>query len=152
VCACAQDPDDTDLWPIAPQDVHVCHALFLGGETTPGFAKTVPNGFAWPLGPPIPMGVAAPAPSSGLTPPGAPSRANGMHADDGAHADTDKHQMLRAQWRLAASQSAPTLSRVAHRLTSGRSAPALLRGALRLDDLDVSKADGEEVVPAPRTS
>lgn len=48
------DPDDADLWPILPADVHVCHALFLGGESTPAHVLTVPNTFAWPLAPTAP--------------------------------------------------------------------------------------------------
>ena len=46
------DPDDRDLWATAPKDVHVCHALYLGGATTPGHPLTLPRDFPWPLRPP----------------------------------------------------------------------------------------------------
>ena len=46
----ADDPDDEDLWKIAPTDVHICHALYLGAEVTPGDELTVPAGVTWPLG------------------------------------------------------------------------------------------------------
>jgi len=44
-----EDPDDVMLWPIVPEDVHVCHALYLGGDTTPARAQTVLNVVPWPL-------------------------------------------------------------------------------------------------------
>ena len=54
---CEDDPDDKALWRIMPRDDHVCHALYLGGDTTPAHQKTVPKAFDWPIhkgvGPPI---------------------------------------------------------------------------------------------------
>lgn len=47
------DPDDVELWRIPPEDVHICHALYLGGECTKTKALTVPASAPWPLiGPP----------------------------------------------------------------------------------------------------
>lgn len=46
---CVDDPDDEALWKIRPANDHICHALYLGGETTPGRQVTVPKDFAWPV-------------------------------------------------------------------------------------------------------
>ena len=43
------DVDDKELWRILPADDHVCHALYLGGDTTPGHPLTLPKKFPWPL-------------------------------------------------------------------------------------------------------
>jgi len=45
------DPDDEELWQIGPADTHICHALYLGGETTPTHDATVPRGSVWPYPP-----------------------------------------------------------------------------------------------------
>ena len=45
----ADDPDDAELWRIKPADVHICHALYLGGEATPSNPTTVPKSVPWPL-------------------------------------------------------------------------------------------------------
>lgn len=44
------DLDDDELWKIAPSNVHICHALYLGGEKTPGDdAVTIPQTASWPI-------------------------------------------------------------------------------------------------------
>lgn len=43
-----RDADDAEAWKIAPADDHICHALFLSGETTRGRQTTVPLGAPWP--------------------------------------------------------------------------------------------------------
>lgn len=45
------DPDDIELWQIGPADTHICHALYLGGETTPSHEQTVPRKAPWPYPP-----------------------------------------------------------------------------------------------------
>ena len=50
----AADPDDADLWRIQAEDAHIFHALYLGGEVTPGHrpndpAVTVPVSTPWPI-------------------------------------------------------------------------------------------------------
>jgi pimeloyl-ACP methyl ester carboxylesterase len=46
---CVDDPDDKDLWWILPDATHCCHALYLGGETTPTLKKTCPKSYPWPV-------------------------------------------------------------------------------------------------------
>ena len=43
------DIDDSELWRILPRPDHSCHALYLGGDTTPGHPLTLPKTFPWPL-------------------------------------------------------------------------------------------------------
>ena len=47
----SDDPDDEELWRIGPADTHICHALYLGGETTPSHGLTVPMKSPWPYPP-----------------------------------------------------------------------------------------------------
>ena len=43
------DPDDWQLWRLAPKLTHSHHALYLGGETTYRSWLTVPEDAAWPI-------------------------------------------------------------------------------------------------------
>lgn len=49
----SDDPDDKELWRIGPADTHICHALYLGGETTSTHGLTVPMSpkSPWPYPP-----------------------------------------------------------------------------------------------------
>ena len=41
------DPDDLGAWSTPAADDHICHALYLGAETTPGRTVTVPADAPW---------------------------------------------------------------------------------------------------------